>query len=145
MYLFLCRLEQIKPFWTSHTQLFYVIDKKKLKMEPKFNMASIVKKNIFLLAVMYLFFGRFETILDLSYSTLLCYCHGLYRECLGIMPDGSSYALCQPTAPAGSFYASCLPAAPAGSSYAIYVLATPSGSSYALHALEKCPRRFDRI
>jgi hypothetical protein len=47
MYLFLRRLEQIKLFWTCHTQLFYVIDKKKLKMEPKFNMASIVKKKYF--------------------------------------------------------------------------------------------------
>jgi hypothetical protein len=28
MYLFLCRFEQIKSFWTCHTQYFYIIDKK---------------------------------------------------------------------------------------------------------------------
>jgi hypothetical protein len=28
MYLLLGRFEQIKPFWTCHTQLFYIIDKK---------------------------------------------------------------------------------------------------------------------
>jgi hypothetical protein len=43
MYLFLGRFEQIRPFWTFYTQLFDIIDKK-LKMEPKFNMAYIVKK-----------------------------------------------------------------------------------------------------
>jgi uncharacterized membrane protein (GlpM family) len=38
---------QIKPFWTYHTQLFYIIDKKKLKMQPKFKMTSIVRKMLF--------------------------------------------------------------------------------------------------
>jgi hypothetical protein len=28
MYLLLGRFEQIKQFWTCHTQLFYIIDKK---------------------------------------------------------------------------------------------------------------------
>jgi hypothetical protein len=60
MYLFLGRFEQLKPFWTCHTQFYYIIDKKKLKMEPKFKMASIVKKCDFPLAVTYLFLGRFE-------------------------------------------------------------------------------------
>jgi hypothetical protein len=52
MHLFLGRFEQIKPCWTCHTQFFYIIDKKKLKMEPKFKMAPIVKKSNFLLAVL---------------------------------------------------------------------------------------------
>jgi hypothetical protein len=28
MYLFLGRFEQIKPFWTGHSHIFYIIDKK---------------------------------------------------------------------------------------------------------------------
>jgi hypothetical protein len=112
MFSFLGLFEQKVPFWTCHTQIFYIINKKiiygteiqdgvhrkkkiiffwlsctyfsadlnkinhfgliilnsfilsikKIKIEPKFNMASIVKKCNFLLAVMYLFLGRFEQI-----------------------------------------------------------------------------------
>jgi hypothetical protein len=47
------------------------------KMAAKFKMASIVKKSYFLLAVMYLFLGRFEHKLPFrTFHTLLIYLCG---------------------------------------------------------------------
>jgi hypothetical protein len=55
MYLFL------GPFWTCHTQFYYIIDKK-IKDGTEIHDGDHSKKSNFLLAVMYLFLGRFEQI-----------------------------------------------------------------------------------
>jgi hypothetical protein len=59
MYLFLGRFEQIKPFWTCHTQYYYIIDSK-IKDGTEIQDGAHSRKNVnFLYAVMYLFLGRF--------------------------------------------------------------------------------------
>jgi hypothetical protein len=62
MYLFLGRFEQIKPFWTGHSHIFYIIDKKISDGTEIHDGVHSEKKSYFLLAVMYLFLGRFEKI-----------------------------------------------------------------------------------
>jgi hypothetical protein len=45
IYLFLGRFKQLKPFWTFHTQLFYIIDKK-MKDETEIQDGVHSKKNV---------------------------------------------------------------------------------------------------
>jgi hypothetical protein len=63
IYLFLCRFEQVKPFWACQTQLVYITDKK-IKDETEIQDGVHSKKcDFFFSAVMYLFLGRFEQII----------------------------------------------------------------------------------
>jgi hypothetical protein len=70
MYLFLSRFEQMKPFWTCHTQFYYIIDNK-IKNGTEIQDGVHSKKMWFYFGYHVLIFRPIwtnKTILDLSYS-----------------------------------------------------------------------------